>query len=267
VAAYFGATNSRKVRVHSHGTEWVTSAWSTPETTTRSVGNVTKISIGSLRNSGVTAPFNGRIAEVGLWTNVDPDNLDLIVEQLFRGLAPNEIWHQSAPTLYQSLRGDVNESYFGASMTATDVTFEPEDRPIKSHGTVTPPSSNPQTTDDPDVMRFRWPDTGSTPYPLPPYRIVDLDEDQKIQLAADDATGWVGTTVQGAIVTSARQRVILRGAGRAVMVTMAGGASFTPGTSIAYLADDGKCDHSGTVAIGTVSRVDTHNNFAVIIPN
>lgn len=249
VAALFTSDASRKVRIND-------GAWSTPETTSRAVADFTRIAIGSLHNSGATARFNGRLAEVAIWTEFNADFADLTTAQLFQGISPNRIWHQSTPFLYQPLRGAANESTRGGSgesLTASNLLFDESDKPFALWDRSA--SRNRHLPEFDLAPPYRWPDSGSTPGPLPQNRCVVLDGDARIQLAGASDANWLGVSKRGGgYLTWDSQQVVHRSAGVKVRIDTASGASFTPGSE-AFLAADGEVDDSGTVAVGVVTRV------------
>ena len=296
VAAYFESASSRKVKVG-------TGAWGTAETTTRAVGKFTKVSIGALHNGGVTASFDGPICHAAIWTGVDADHVDLMVDQLARGVKPSDIWHVTTAYLYQPLETAANQTgKLGPTLTATAVQFQSdieaalaseqitaEERYVlitlanfnKLTLTRTFPNWDPAAdqldrlsqTLGHDVISFRWPDDTSTPGPLPTKRIVVLGSDSKIVLAAADSANWIGATVAGRYYATPppgdestwwRQMVRLRDGSRPIVVDEASGATFTVGASVAYIAADGKCDDTGTVAIGIV--IASADGVATVLP-
>lgn len=257
VAAVFTSNSSRKV--------WVGGSYGSAETTSRAVGNFTRVAIGSLHNGGVTASFDGPIMSAAIWNGIDADHVDLAVAQMAAGLSPGEVWH-ALPTYYKPLQSG-STGGIGASMTATDVHFESTIRTAWENedltwsefrrlldqagyiaGGLTAPAVKHEETIPPHIVQLAWPDSGATPGPLPPHRVVVLDENERIQLAADDHASWLGATSSSSNIVSRYQNVLTRGS-IPFWVEIESG-TFTPGTSIAYLDDDGKCSDTGTVELG-----------------
>lgn len=262
VAALFLSASSRKTLISTWGQSSI--AWGTPETTTRAVGSITHMSIGSLLNGGVANSFNGRIAHATIWTTIDPNFADLIVTQLARGLTAPQIWHQAPADMYQPLASAVNETgYLGATMTATNVTFAAADSPSPDI------TINPQAARADDFRlpissyspRFPWPDYGTTPGPLPQDRIVVVDADGYLQLAGATDENWIGVSLPSN-PNQRYQRIVTRGDCQPIAIEKASGADFALGDT-AYLAADGKVDDEGTVRAGTV--IFTNANLARIV--
>lgn len=263
VAALFLSESHRRVRVSQGSVS--TADWGTEETTSRAVGNVTKWSIGTLHNSGATDRFAGRLCEVGVWQGISEDRAYFAADLLRNGLTPLDIWFARDDLfLSQRLISSANTTLdIGPTMTASNLTFTSDHAP-RLQGPYIGNLEEPPPFADPDRPALPWPDFADEIGPLPGRRIVTLSAEGRIELAADDSTNWIGATHTSGSRCWGRQFVTLRSGGRRLKLEPAAGASFTVGTSEAYLAADGTIDDEGTVAIGIVSGQTT--NYVEIIP-
>jgi hypothetical protein len=260
---YFESNASRKA-VLSTTALTDSPTWSTEETTTRAVGNYTKVSIGSLHNGGAGTRFNGWICHAAIWSGVDPDLVDVGVKQLTSGVVPwseRHILHDNL-LVYQPLLAGINDSdSVGPTMTETAVTFHTGNvQPLTGYtfGYRTFPAS----TGD---IKFRWP-FAAPAGPLPGNRVVKL-VDGFLQLAdaADDAAIGAASTPTYVTYLTGFQSVTQHSS-QFVRVEIAAGDALSAG-DVAYQADDGYAASTGTVRIGVAYEGGTAGDAIRVLPS
>ncbi|MEM3063558.1 MAG: hypothetical protein QW303_08470, partial [Nitrososphaerota archaeon] len=118
----FEATNLRRVKLNNHSFQ------SNITNRLNSMG-LNRTTFGSLAIGNpptFIANFNGKLAEIAIWSNIDSSVRDDIITDYLNNVSPNLIF----PTylrLYQSLRNDINIDHIGPDLINENVTFDSND--------------------------------------------------------------------------------------------------------------------------------------------
>jgi hypothetical protein len=265
--ALFTSPSSRQVRLGS-------GAWSTPETTTRSVNELTHWSAGSHHDGGPTLSFDGSLADVAVWSGFNPAHADLAADQIIANgynsntiLSASIFFESGLRFALQNVEGELvdNSGRFGClafhdpgdivKFDAVDVTFTTGRQPRSSRSFRTLRDTQ---------ARFAWP-VGETPGPLPPNRVVTLDAGY-LALAADDDEDAIGfTIVDPSAFLLFRQAVATRPTFSNVELEVAAGVTITP-SEIVYQAADGMISDSGTIRVGVALGGGTAGEIVEVVP-
>jgi hypothetical protein len=127
--AWFGASNYRTAKLGSGG-------WATPSTISRpNVSGLSRTAIGTLWVNGgpnTVFSYSGKLAEFGVWADIDSTERDAIVAEYVKGVRPPNIPATSGSLkVYQPLRGAANEfDKVGPTFNnASGVTYDTADHP------------------------------------------------------------------------------------------------------------------------------------------
>jgi len=258
---YFTSTSSRQA-VLNRNTLTHTPTWSTAETTTRAVGNYTRVSIGSLWNGGTSAMFNGQIARAAVWIGVDADLVDVGVRQITSGLPPSDARSviRSSLAYYQPLVSAINGNSVGAAMASSDLTFDTDQQP------PTGSSVGFQFPGSQESIEFRWPITSPTVGPFPFGRMVKLVDGflQLADAADDNAVGATGPHGSSAYFSGYQK--LYRITGPFLRVEVAAGDSIDQG-AVVYQADDGYGASTGTKRLGVAYEAGTAGDLIRVLPS
>jgi len=253
---YFGSDGLRQA-VLSPDTPTSNITWSTEQTTTRAVGNYTKVSIGSLWNGGASTRFNGHIVRAAIWSGFDLDLIDLAVRQLASGLPPNDARSvlRSSLTYYQPLQSEANDTYgVGASMTASNLTFGSSDGPAYPVGAF-------------QGTRYRWPGDPPNAGPLPYARLVKITAGYLALVDAADTNALGAIQLPpGAPDYASAAQFVTRFADGQLLLEIAAGVGITQGQEV-FQADGGKIADTGTVRVGVADRSGTAGQVIRVSPS